>query len=159
MEEWSIIVEVTRVINTDDPRIGAIRKLAIDRWSTIEVKEANERQQEEQRLSAEIKSRTVVVTASTLYNDYEENTIRADSKYQGKIIELEGFVDSVDKDIISNGILLLIKSPNQFLSIQVDLYNSDIERAANLKRNQKVVVRCYEIKYRIVPILSDCALI
>jgi hypothetical protein len=80
-------------------------------------------------------------TASALFKDYDDNEVAADEKMKGKIIEVSGTVQSIDKDF-TDSIIVRLKTSNEFLPAIMGIKDSEKSTALALKKGQKVVVTC-----------------
>ncbi len=76
------------------------------------------------------------VTASQLFGEYESNEVAADSKYKGKMIYIEGTIQSVGKDILGNEYVALEVSNNIIATVQC--FVKDANSLIRLKKGQKV---------------------
>tara|TARA_A100001035_G_scaffold154461_1_gene121917 strand:- start:72 stop:509 length:438 start_codon:yes stop_codon:yes gene_type:complete len=48
-----------------------------------------------------------VLTADTLFNAYDKNSVAADAKYEDKIVKVSGTVQSIGKDIMDTAYLVI----------------------------------------------------
>ncbi|CAI0716224.1 OB-fold putative lipoprotein [Serratia quinivorans] len=80
-------------------------------------------------------------TATALFKDYDDNEVAADEKMKGKIIEVSGTVQSIDKDF-TDSIIVRLKTSNEFLPAIMGVKDSEKSTALALKKGQKVVVTC-----------------
>ena len=101
-------------------------------------------------------------TPQQLFNAYENNEVAADNWLKGKIIEITGVVQSIDKSILEN-IFVSLATKNEFLPAKIH-YGSGISsqeetKIAALRRGQTVVFRCRKM-HRWVgsPMGEDCVL-
>ncbi|MEI0697051.1 hypothetical protein ABRP57_06690 [Pectobacterium aroidearum] len=83
-------------------------------------------------------------TASGLFNAYEENEVAIDEKMKGKIVEISGTVQSIDKDF-TDAIIVQLKTGNEFLPAMMNIIDSEKSTAISLKKGQKIVVRCESV--------------
>lgn len=97
-------------------------------------------------------------TAQQLYKDYEANEVAADEKMKGKLIEISGTVDSIDKDAFDN-IVVHLKTGDAFSAAMVGMKDSEKQKAIALKKGAKITATC-ESSSRVMgsPALRDCIL-
>lgn len=95
----------------------------------------------------------------TLYKEYSDNPIKADSKYKDKEIQLTGKIADIDRDI----------GKNPYITFNVDEYGAqnikmsfdDDKPVANLKKGQKVTVvgTCSGTLVSTIVVLNDCSIV
>ena len=97
-------------------------------------------------------------TAQQLYKDYEANEVAADEKMKGKLIEISGTVDSIDKDAFDN-IVVHLKTGDAFSAAMVGMKDSEKQKAIALKKGAKITATC-ESSSRVMgsPALQKCVL-
>lgn len=84
---------------------------------------------------------TVKITAKELMDAYNENGVKADNEYKGKILEVTGIVDTIDKDILDT-VYVTIGTGAQF-EWNVQCYFKDegeIAKAAELSPGEEVTI-------------------
>lgn len=98
----------------------------------------------------------VQVGAAELYKAYESNEVAADEKIKGRIVEISGRVQAIDKDFMEN-IVINLATPNQFNPARLTMVDSEKALAINLKKGEKAVIRCEKMS-RLMgsPSGSDC---
>jgi len=98
-----------------------------------------------------------VVSAPDLCREYDANSIAADLKYKGKILEVSGIIKDINKDIL-NTIYVVLSSQNEASITDAQLYFSDAheKEAAALSKGEYfgAVCRC-DGKFMNV-LLKDC---
>ena len=72
-------------------------------------------------------------------DEFENNSIAAEAKYEGKLIYVRGPVGSVDKDILDNP-YVAIRGEWDFASVQCFLTDEEVSSASTLRKGQRVVV-------------------
>lgn len=80
-------------------------------------------------------------TAQQLARDYHDNEVAADEKMKGKIIEVSGSVQSIDKSF-TDSIIIALRTGNEFMAARMNMDDSEKDKAMILKRGAKVVIRC-----------------
>jgi hypothetical protein len=95
-------------------------------------------------------------TAQQLFSDYEANEVAADEKMMGRVVEVSGIVESIDKTF-TDSIVISLSTSNQFMSARLHLLESEKQKAMALKKGANVVLVCERMR-RIVgsPSGSDC---
>ena len=79
------------------------------------------------------------VNYKDLANEFENNSIAAESKYEGELIYVGGPVGSVDKDILDNP-YVSIRGQYEFASVQCFLTDDEVSGASSLRKGQRIVV-------------------
>lgn len=98
------------------------------------------------------------VTATELFNAYQDNEAAAQARFGGRRLEVSGIVDGVDLDILNKPIVKLV-TPNQFMSAQATLTEESASSASSLAKGQKIVLHCKSVGEVIgTPMLRDCSL-
>ena len=98
------------------------------------------------------------ISATELINAYKENEVKADKIYKGKIVEVNGIVDTVDSDMDDKAVVRLSdgdKFSIYTVSCRIDDENQD--NACELKKgeNVKIIGKAYgEIIGQ--PVIKDC---
>jgi len=81
----------------------------------------------------------ISITARQLYQEYSDNQIAADAKYEDQWLEITGTVESIGKDIVDD-MYVSLETGNLVGSVQCMLEDSEFEEAANLSEGQSVTV-------------------
>ena len=79
------------------------------------------------------------VRYNALADEFENNSIAAEAKYEGKLIYVRGPVGSVDKDILDNP-YVAIRGEWDFASVQCFLSDQEVSSASTLRKGQRIVV-------------------
>ncbi|KQX75265.1 hypothetical protein ASD10_08805 [Aeromicrobium sp. Root472D3] len=66
------------------------------------------------------KANTVKVTVAQILGDYEANELAADTKYEGKMIQVTGTIDKIDKEIFGNDYVLNISDGSEYSFLTVN---------------------------------------
>jgi hypothetical protein len=102
----------------------------------------------------------VTATAQELFDAYEANEVATDIQLKGKIIEISGRVQSIDKNILDAMFVSLETRRNPFMPAKVRPNRQDESKIAALRRGQHVVFRCQRIQRWVgSPMGEDCVLI
>jgi hypothetical protein len=101
----------------------------------------------------------VRATAQELFDAYESNEVATDIRLKGKIIEISGRVQSVNKNAFDS-MYVALETRNQFMSANVHPNKQDESKIAGLRRGQNVVFRCQRMKRWVgAPSGDDCSLL
>jgi hypothetical protein len=82
----------------------------------------------------------ITVSARQLYADYEANGVAADAKYKGKVLQVTGVVNTIDRDIMDK-IYVTLKGDQYFGDIQCFFAESHIGTASQLSKGQTITVK------------------
>ena len=80
-----------------------------------------------------------VLKSDDLIKEYQDNAIRAEKKYKGKIVEVTGKIESIDKDILNNE-YISISGGGVFDYIQCYISKSEITKIDNYKTGDKITI-------------------
>ena len=80
---------------------------------------------------------SVIISASKLYKEYNENEIAADEKYKGKIIEVTGVIRDIGNDIMDNAYITLVG--NEYFG-DIQCYFNEKSVVAKLSKGKRVTV-------------------
>ena len=81
------------------------------------------------------------ISATELLNAYEENEVKADKMYKGKIVEVNGIVDGIDSDIDDKAIVRLSDGDEfSFYTVSCRIDDDNQDRACELKKGQNVTI-------------------
>ena len=81
-----------------------------------------------------------VLSANTLYREYERNSVAADAKYEDKIVKVSGIVQSIGKDITDTAYLVI--GGTGFLDgVQCMLPGGQESAVANVREGQFVTLK------------------
>ena len=98
------------------------------------------------------------ISATELINAYEENEVKADKMYKGKIVEVNGIVDGIDSDMDDKAVVRL-SDGDEFsiytVSCRIDDENQD--KACELEKGQNVTI-VGEADGEVIgmPFIKDC---
>jgi hypothetical protein len=98
----------------------------------------------------------VKISAGQLFAAYEDNEVATDERLKGKIVEVSGTVQAIDKDAFDN-ILINLKTSNQFMPAHMKMDDGEKAKAIALKKGAKVAIQCQKMIRMIgTPYGSDC---
>jgi len=101
----------------------------------------------------------VSATAQELFDAYESNEVATDIRLKGKIIEVSGRIQSINKNAFDS-MYVSLETRNQFMSATVHPNKQDESKIAGLRRGQNVVFRCQRMtRWAGSPSGDDCALV
>jgi hypothetical protein len=83
----------------------------------------------------------VSVRAADLFREYADNEVATDNRLKGKIVEIIGTVESINKNAFDH-IYVLLVTPNQFMSASIHVLQSEEQKMASLRKGQIVIFRC-----------------
>jgi hypothetical protein len=84
-------------------------------------------------------------TAQQIFDAYENNEVATDIALKGKVIEITGRVQSVDKSVFDS-MFVSLETKNQFMATKVQVNKQDEAKIAVLQHGQVAVFRCQKIK-------------
>ncbi len=100
----------------------------------------------------------IKIDAITLYSEYEQNAIRADESYKGKILEVQGSVNKIDKDVFDKEYILFY-SNNIFAGVQCKLKGSETSKASSLNPGDEITVQGVVTGKQVVyVVLENCVI-
>jgi hypothetical protein len=120
--------------------------LRIESCAALELEQARRRDARAQRelwlagYRERVNSTPHAVTATTLWNEYEENEVAADAAYSGRRVTVEGVVSSVHR--VMGDTMVRFLSPSVFLETSATMKASEASIAATLRRGTRVQVVC-----------------
>ena len=98
------------------------------------------------------------ISATELINAYNENEVKADKMYKGKIVEVNGIVDGIDSDIDDKAVVRL-SDGDEFSIYTVSCYIDDEnqDKACELKKGENVTI-IGKADGEIIgePVIKDC---
>lgn len=96
------------------------------------------------------------ISAEELYAKYGENEVGADNKYKGKMLLVQGTIDSIDKDFLNN-IMIRLKTSNMINRVIARMKDTEAAVVANLRKGQIISIQCRGGGLTLgSPVLLDC---
>jgi len=80
-------------------------------------------------------------SAVELFDAYDSNEVAADISLKGKIVEVTGRVESINKNVLDK-IYVSLATKNRFMPANMHVVPSDEAQIAALRKGQIVVFRC-----------------
>jgi tRNA_anti-like len=100
----------------------------------------------------------VRISARDLFEDYDSNEVATDIQLKGKIVEVTGTVQSIDKSVFDTMYVGLV-TRNQFMPAQMHVVKSQEAQIAALHKGNTVTFRCPKMKRWVgSPSGNDCIL-
>ncbi|MCP1754393.1 OB-fold protein [Bradyrhizobium elkanii] len=101
----------------------------------------------------------LTATAQELFDAYASNEVATDIRLKGKIIQVSGRIQSIDKSVFDT-MYVSLETSNQFMPTKVSPNKQDESKVAALRRGQQVVFRCRQMKRWVgSPMGEDCLLL
>ena len=94
-------------------------------------------------------------SAKQLFKAYEENEVATDENMKGKLISVNGVVQSIDKDL-QTPIIIGLQTDNQFMPARMEMENSRKATARSIEKGQQVTVICKNDPVMGAPSGRDC---
>ncbi|MDR1251395.1 MAG: OB-fold putative lipoprotein [Treponema sp.] len=86
-----------------------------------------------------VPSGTIEITAKQLYEAFRANQLQADMTYKDKTVKVTGVVAGINKDYLDN-YYVEIEGTSSFATVDVYVNASELNKIANLKKGQTVMV-------------------
>lgn len=103
--------------------------------------------------------RIVKISVLQLHDDYEANEVATDERHKGKITDVSGKVQAIDKDVWGNMIVAL-RARNQFMPANMYMDESEKSAVQRLSKGMSVTVRCSKVNRWVgVPNGHSCTLV
>ena len=98
------------------------------------------------------------VTAQELFKAFDENEVAANRRFEGKLVEVSGTIQSISAGIGGDPVVAL-KTENEFMPARIYLDEDSEDAVATLKQGQELTARCESASVIIgSPSLNDCVL-
>lgn len=102
----------------------------------------------------------IKVTASKIVDAYKENGVAADATYKGKLIEVSGIVDSIDKDIMGTPYIALESYEYAIVDhVQCMFERSQATELTSVKKGQKITLRGKVVAKAGNIVVEDCSIV
>lgn len=101
----------------------------------------------------------MTVDYKTLYSDYEDNPINADSKYRDKKLQLTGTISNIDRDISKKPYITFYVDEYGSKSIKMSFNNDETVAALKKGQNVKVVGTCGGTFASTIVVLNNCKIV
>lgn len=115
---------------------------------------------EEETTKAEEK--TLSISAKELFEAYDDNEVKADEKYKGKMMKISGTISDIGKDIMDESYITLKSSSSSYEVLSVQCMFSDeteAKKLGDLKKGDKVKIigECDGVTINVL--IKDCKII
>lgn len=118
---------------------------------------ATEQTEREEAAQAAMDSATAV-TAGELFAAYSQNEVAAQRAYGDRALLVSGVIDDVTLDFMDEPVVSL-RTSNEFMSVQLDFDEGDMDQIASLQSGMTVQALCNELsEIAGTPMLDDCVL-
>ena len=84
----------------------------------------------------------IEISATDLFEAYQANEVAADMKYKGKILNVQGVIESISKDFMDDPYIVLAVPQNQFMGIHASFSKAALEKLSTLQKGMKVTLTC-----------------
>ena len=104
--------------------------------------------------ATEVKEVPIEVNAFTLASEFEQNEVKANMKYKGKMLKVTGDIADISSGIGDSPIVGLA-GKNMFMNVKINGLPENV--VANLNKGDNITILC-RCKGEVLgsPILSDC---
>ncbi len=99
------------------------------------------------------------LTVNQLITAYDENGVAADARFKGRVLQVDGIVAKIDKDILGQPYLFMVAASRELTGVQA-IFSKD--RAADLEHVEREswhVVKCRGDGKLMNVLLRNCELI
>lgn len=83
----------------------------------------------------------VRINAGQLFAAYEDNEVATDEGFKGRLVQVSGTVQAIDKDAFDN-IIINFKTSNQFMPAHMKMDDGEKATAMAMKKGVKATVLC-----------------
>jgi hypothetical protein len=98
-------------------------------------------------------------TAASLFQAYESNEVLADNTMRGKVVEVTGKIQSIDKNTFGT-IILSMETGSTFNTVRITVDDAQTQIAEILHKGSEITANCKDMKriFR-APFGTDCKII
>ena len=82
------------------------------------------------------------VSVNSLTFDYDQNEVAADHEYKGKVMQIQGEVDSINKDFSDDIYIMMMSTSVRYAQLHADLADTETNKAASLRKGQQISLTC-----------------
>lgn len=83
----------------------------------------------------------IKVSAVSLSQQYDDNKVAADAKYEGKLVEVSGVIDNIGKDITDTPYVSLKGRTNSLFGVQCMFPRADETQLADLSKGKSITLQ------------------
>lgn len=155
---WGSVIRDSAILFNESARQEA-KAVADAQAAQAAAEEATDEARRERERAARNQP-VVAVDLGELLAEYKDNEIRADARYKGKLIRVDGVAASVAKDITGAPYVVVAKSRRAaHPSVQCALTSAAAQRAASLSEGATVAVKG-RVRGKILNVLlEDCQIL
>lgn len=99
-------------------------------------------------------------TAREIAAAYSENTVAADGKFKGQRFTIKGTISDINTDFTGSPVIILVGGVNEFMEPRAELVESELQKAASLKKGQAITLTCTGTgDITKTPMMDDCVIL
>ena len=83
----------------------------------------------------------IKISAIQLHQEYDDNTVAADAKYEDKVLEISGVIESIGKDILNDAYVMLQGREYSSFGIQCMFSKSNEPELATLSKGESITLK------------------
>ena len=123
-------------------------KISDNKQTSVSVENSDKKQMEPE----------LSISATELINAYNENEVKADKMYKGKIVEVNGIVDGVDSDMDDKAVVRLSDGDEfSIYTVSCHIDDDNQNKACELEKGQNVtIVGKADGEVIGMPFIKDC---
>ena len=87
----------------------------------------------------------VKITATELFNAYDDNEVATDNRIGDAMVEVSGVIQAIDKDF-SDDVVINLRTSNEFMPARMHMDDTQKGVASQLKKGQKVAISCQKMR-------------
>lgn len=87
----------------------------------------------------------IKISAGELFSAYDDNEVATDERLSGKLIDVTGRVQSIDKNVWGS-MYVGLRTSNEFMPAHMNVDDSQKDKVASLRKGQLVIFRCSKMK-------------
>ena len=112
-----------------------------DKQTSASIDENSNKKQMDENSNKKQMEPELSISATELINAYNENEVKADKMYKGKIVEVNGIVDGIDSGIDDKAIVRLSNGDEfSFDNVQCCIDDENQNNACELKKGENVII-------------------
>jgi len=99
-------------------------------------------------------------TSSELCSAYEDNELKADAEYKGKVLDVTGIIEDISRDIKGTPFVILGKGNGLAVGVKCEFSSEDETQLARLSKGEEITIRGKCVGYWIINVLlRGCSLV
>lgn len=133
---------------SDDKQTSVSVENSDDKQTSVSNENSNKKQMEPE----------LSISATELINAYNENEVKADKMYKGKIVEVNGIVDGIDSDMDDKAVVRLSDGDEfSIYTVSCRIDDDNQNKACELEKGQNVTI-VGEADGEVIgmPFIKDC---